>query len=258
MQDYFSLREQVYEYVAKKYDTRPEYLWLRYPDYVVFRHSDNRKWYGIIMDIPRDRLGARGKERVDVLNVKLDDPLLVELLTEQTGYYRGYHIARGSWVSILLDGSVPFADVCKWIDHSYAVTASRQKKQRIRPSKEWLIPANPKYYDVMSAFDHREEIEWKQGAGIKAGDLVYLYVAAPISAVLYRCLVTETNIPYDYHDESLSITMLMKIKLQQKYDTTAFTFEKLRDGYGIFAIRGPRGIPNSLSVALREYTPQQR
>ena len=39
-----------------QYKAEPEYLWRRYPDYAVFRHEDNQKWFGIIMDIPRSKL----------------------------------------------------------------------------------------------------------------------------------------------------------------------------------------------------------
>ncbi len=31
-----------------------------------------------------------------------------------------------------------------------------------------------------------------------------MYVAVPVSAILYKCKVTETNIPYDYQDGSLT------------------------------------------------------
>ena len=43
----------------------------------------------------------------------------------------------------------------------------------------------------------------------------------------------------------------MKIKLQKRYKPDKFTFEILGNEYGIFAVRGPRGIPNSLSEALK-------
>ncbi|MBQ1369186.1 MAG: hypothetical protein IIY45_14050 [Firmicutes bacterium] len=56
-----SVREKVYGYVKKKYDSEPEYLWRRFPDYAIFRHEDNRKWYGIIMDVPREKLGICGE-----------------------------------------------------------------------------------------------------------------------------------------------------------------------------------------------------
>ena len=61
-----------------------------------------------------------------------------------------------------------------------------KKKQKIRPAKEWLIPSNPRYYDIIRAFEERDEIEWKQGAGVREGDTVFMYVGAPVSAVLYK------------------------------------------------------------------------
>ena len=247
-----SLREQVYAYIKKKYMADPEYLWRGYPDYAVFRHEDNRKWFGLIMNIPRSKLGLPGDEWVDILNVKLDDPLYVDILIQQEGYFRGYHIARGKWITILLDGTVPFEEICGMIGAGYLTTASKQKKQKVRPPKEWIIPSNPKYYDTVHAFDDTDEINWKQGAGIKKGDTVFMYVGAPVSAVLYKCKVTETDIPYQYEDGKLTIKALMKIKLQKRYATDRFTFEVLKAEYGIYAVRGPRGIPNSLSEALKK------
>lgn len=35
-------------------------------------------------------------------------------------------------------------------------------------------------------------------------------VGAPVSAVLYKCKVTESDIPYNYQEENLTITALMK------------------------------------------------
>ena len=156
-----TVREKVYQYVKKKYGNEPEYLWLRFPDYAVFRHEDNRKWYGLIMDVPRKNLGLPGEGRVDILNVKLDDLMLVDMLVQRAGYLRGYHLNRGNWISILLDGTVPEEEIENMIDLSYRVTASSRKKQKIRPPKEWVVPANPKYYDIVHAFDQKEEIDWK-------------------------------------------------------------------------------------------------
>lgn len=175
--------------MKEKYGAEPEYLWRRYPNYAIFRHSDNEKWFGLVMNVGRDKLGLKGEGSVDILNVKLTDPLLIDLLIQQSGYFRGYHISRGNWVSILLDGSVPFDDIRRWLDESYMATASKAKKQKLRPPKEWIIPANPKYYDVEAVFENADEIDWKQGAGTKKGDIVFMYVAAPVSAILYKCEV---------------------------------------------------------------------
>ena len=244
-----SCRIELLAYVKKKYKVSPENLWMKYPDYAVFRHGDNAKWFGIVMDVPASKLGLSGERRVEILNVKPGDPLLVELLVQQPGFFRGWHMNRGSWVSILLDGTVPFAEVCRWLDESFLATASREEKKKLRPPKEWIVPANPKYYDVERAFDEAREIEWKQGSGIKKGDTVFLYVAAPVSAILYKCKVTETDIPCDFRGE-IRIKALMRIKLQKRYPRDRFTFDVLGREYGIFAVRGPRGIPKSLSEAL--------
>lgn len=245
-------RERLFDYVKKKYRAVPEYLWKKFPDYAIFRHTDNEKWFGLVMDIKKGKLGLDGDDIVDILNVKLSDPLLVDMLIQQPGYFRGYHISRGNWVSILLDGSVPFDDICRWLEESYLITASREEKQKLRPPKEWIIPANPKYYDIEQAFENAREIDWKQGAGIKKNDTVFMYVAAPVSAILYKCKVTETDIPFRYDDGNIQMKALMKIKLQKRYKPTRFTLEKLRDEHGILSVRGPRNVPPSLSEALKK------
>ena len=119
--------EELFSYVKKKYGVEPDYPFSTAPDYPVLRHEDNRKWFAIIMDVPRDRLGLDGNGRVDILNVKLGDPLLAGFLTQQLGYFRGYHVSRGNWISILLDGTVSMEEIGQWIDESFRVTASKKR-----------------------------------------------------------------------------------------------------------------------------------
>ena len=208
-------------------------------------------------DVGKDR-DARRVEGADGLEVfrpgpvlGADSPLLVDLLTQQEGYLPGYHISRGNWISLLLDGTVPWEEVRALIDKSYQVTASTATKRALRPPKEWLIPSNPKYYDIEHAFDTTDEINWKQGNGVKTGDTVFLYVGAPVSAILYKCKVLETGIPYRLRKGSLSITSLMRIRLLRRYDPKRFPFETLSEHYGVRAVRGPRGIPEELSRDLK-------
>ena len=246
-----SMRSEVTGYIKKKYKADPEYLWKRYPDYAVFRHSDNRKWFGIIMNISYEKIDSEKSGMVDILNVKLEDILMRDYLVSLDGYYPGYHISRGNWISIALDGTVPFEAVCELIDIGFSATASKKKKKALRQPKEWLIPSNPKYYDIIHAFDDTDTIDWKQGAGIIKNDIVYIYVGAPVSAIMYRCKVLETDIPYNYHSDGLTIKALMKIKLLKRYEADQFTFERLKTNFGVFAVRGPRGVPNSLSALLK-------
>ncbi len=111
--------------------------------------------------------------------------------------------------------------------------------------KHWLIPANPKYYDIANAFNDTNEIIWKQSNNIKVGDIVYQYVANPISAILYQCRVKEVDIPYSYQGKDLTISKVMRIELLKRYNPDVFTFQRLQS-YGVTAIRGPRSIPDSL------------
>ena len=253
-----SLKDAVIAYVKEKYGASPENLWMRYPNYAIFRHADNGKWFAIIMRVQRAKLGLPGNDVVDILNVKLSDPFLADLLVQQPGYMRGYHIARGNWISILMDGTVPRKDLCRWVDESYLATASVRQKKKMRPPKEWILPANPKYYDIQGAFAQADEINWKQGAGIKKGDTVYMYVAVPVSAVLYKCEVTETDIPFHLEEGAVHITHLMKIRLLKTYPPDQFTFDILGKEYSIYAVRGPRGIPAKLSEALNEQMQEKR
>ena len=169
-----SLRNEVFRYVKRKYKSEIEYLWARYPTYAIFRHEDNRKWFGLVMDIPREKLGLNGDGIVDVLNVKTGDVLFSDLLIQEEGFFPGYHISRGDWISILLDGTVTMKEIRDLIDRSFHVTASQKTKNALRPPKEWIIPSNPHYFDIVHAFDDTDVIAWKQGQGIKKGDTVVL------------------------------------------------------------------------------------
>ena len=246
------MRQSIYDYIKKKYKVSPEFPWQKYLGNAVFRHDDNRKWFALIMDVEGDKVGVSGADYVDVINLKVDDMFFRDMIIQEDGIMPAYHMNKMHWITVLLDGTVPEERVKDLIDMSFMATASAKKKEKHRPPKEWIIPSNPKYFDIVHAFDHADEINWKQGAGIKKGDTVFMYVGAPVSAVLYQCKVTETDIPYEHENKYITIKALMRIRLQRRYPADRFTFEVLKSEYGIYAVRGPRGIPNSLSVALKK------
>ena len=45
----------------------------------------------------------------------------------------------------------------------------------------------------------------------------------------------------------------MRFRFLKWYAPDRFTFEVLKNEYGIFAVRGPKGIPQKLSEALKQY-----
>ena len=220
-------------YMEKEYGTKPEFVFKKYPDYAVFRN--NGKWFAIIMSIAGKKIGTDADE-IEIIDVR-SDPYSIASLKEEKGFHEAYHMNKDNWITIELNDSVDDEIIFSMIDASYLKTEL---------SDAWLVPANPKYYDVIGEFDSRDEILWKQSSDIHVGDIVYLYVGAPYSAVLYKSEVTETGIPYDYKGKGLSISRLMRIRKLKRYPDGKYTFAYL-NRLGIRAVRGPRRISKEIS-----------
>lgn len=120
-------REEVVKYVKEEYGTSPEYPFKSYPRYAVLRHSDNKKWYGLIMNIPKSKLGLQGEEEIEIINLKLD-PELTFALVNKEGYFPAYHMNKEHWISISLQ-DVESSELFQWIEDSFLIT-SKVKKAR--------------------------------------------------------------------------------------------------------------------------------
>lgn len=243
-------RENVLKYALKRYGTKPEYPWRTSPDNLVLRHGDNRKWYGLMMTVKRENLGISGKGYIDILDIKCD-PEISGFLVAERGILPGYHMHKGNWITVLLDGSVEMEQVCSLLDQSFRLTASKKTlaKMCLDEKKEWLIPANPKYFDLEEAFAQSDTISWKQSSNISAGDIIYIYMAAPVSAILYKCEAVEVDIPYDYDDGNVHMNRIMNIRLLHRFNREQMTRERLKE-YGVYAVRGPRSVPPALREEL--------
>ena len=128
------------------------------------------------------------------------------------------------------------------ISRSGAIT---RKKSNRTVSKDWIVPANPKYYDVVGAFEASDIVTWKQSSDIHVGDIIYMYVAAPYSSILYKCRAIEVDIPYNFSDENLTLKQAMKLELLKKYESGVWSFERIKQ-FGVYAVRGPRNMPAEL------------
>lgn len=117
------MREKIFAYARKKYGAKPEYLWKRDPTSAVLRNARNRKWYAVIMRVPRNRLGLEGDGAVDVMNVKAE-PDLIALLVQARGFLPGYHMNKKCWITLLLDGSVDRETALDFLDGSYELVDS--------------------------------------------------------------------------------------------------------------------------------------
>lgn len=88
-----------------------------------------KKWFALIMDIPRNKLGLQGNEQIDVVNLKCD-PLLIGSLRQETGFFSAYHMNKASWITVALDGTVSDDKLKLLLDMSYEATASKVRKRK--------------------------------------------------------------------------------------------------------------------------------
>ncbi|MBE5771613.1 MAG: MmcQ/YjbR family DNA-binding protein [Clostridia bacterium] len=98
-------RNYLNQYILDTYGVEPEYPWIKYPDYAVYRHQTNGKWFAVIMEIPRGKIGMEGNEIIPVANLKCD-PLLIGSLVHEHGVFPGYHMNKEHWITACLDDSV--------------------------------------------------------------------------------------------------------------------------------------------------------
>ena len=230
---------RINKFIKEKYNNNPEFLWNKFPGYAVYRNKNNNKWYGIIMNIDLSKLDKSSGE-VEIINVKLNENKIQTLL-KQKGFYKAYHMSKSDWISIILNDTLKDEEIISLLDESYYL---------VNEPEEWIVPANPKYYDVMNCFNNTDEIIWKQSSDVHVNDIIYLYVADPYSKIMYKCKAIEVNIPYKYKDKNISMNHVMKIKLLKNLENKDYTFQYLNK-LGMKAIRGPRKINKDISSKLK-------
>ena len=124
-------RRQVIWYIAEVYGAEPEYLWGDYPEACIFRHSGNRKWFAIIQNVPRSKLGLPGEGGADLLNTKCG-PLLGGSYLGKPGIKPAWHMNKTHWIGALLDGTASEEDIRELLDLSFHLTG---KKERAKKAK---------------------------------------------------------------------------------------------------------------------------
>lgn len=118
-------REVVIDYICDAYGVEAEYPWR--DDNLIFRHRENGKWFAVILQVRRSKLGLPGDGIVDVLNLKCD-AILGGTLRCQPGFHPAYHMNKEKWISIRLDGTVSMETIENLIAVSYDLTGIKKKK----------------------------------------------------------------------------------------------------------------------------------
>ena len=113
----FPQSNRITEYIINKYKAEPEFLWKKLDGSAVFRNKNNKKWFGIIMDINKNKIDKENKI-AEIINLKIEEKDKEKLL-KINGFYEAYHMNKNKWISIILDDTVFDEEIIKLIDKSY-------------------------------------------------------------------------------------------------------------------------------------------
>lgn len=117
-------RSLLQNYIAETYGVTGECLFAKDPATCVFRHERNRKWFAVIMELPKGKLGLQGEEYICIVNLKCDPRLIGSFRLEQ-GIFPAYHMSKAHWLTVSLDGTVAEDKIKFLLEMSYGLTKGK-------------------------------------------------------------------------------------------------------------------------------------
>lgn len=126
---------------------------------------------------------------------------------------------------------------------------------------EWVITCNTKAYNVVGAFNKLNMVDWKQSTNVEVGDIIYIYVGAPIRAISYKCEAVLVELAEDLIDDSEFVLddsnygnygRYMRLRLLQAYDDQKLGYDSLMAN-GLKTVQGPSKVTSELSGYLKNF-----
>lgn len=117
-------RSLLQNYIAETYGAPGELLFAKDPATCVFRHKYNRKWFAVIMEIPKMKLGLQADGNICIVNLKCDPWLIGSFRLEQ-GIFPAYHMSKAHWLTVALDGTVAEEKIKFLLGMSYDLTKGK-------------------------------------------------------------------------------------------------------------------------------------
>ena len=121
-------KQEFLEYCLNTYGTSPDYPFDDLLETAVLRHSDNRKWYAIVMKVSRRKFGIDSDEVINVANLKLPTEMFGSFGVAD-GVYPAYHMNKLHWISVLLPDA-PNDIVQFLVNVSFEATKAPKKKSK--------------------------------------------------------------------------------------------------------------------------------
>ena len=118
-------KQEFLEYCLNTYGTSPDYPFDDWMESAVFRHSDNRKWFALTIQVSRRKFGIDSDEVIDVVNLKLPTEMFGSFGAAD-GVYPAYHMNKLHWISVLLPDAPE--DVVRFlVNVSFEATKNKRK-----------------------------------------------------------------------------------------------------------------------------------
>ena len=99
--------KRVVDYIRNKYGDEMEHLWPKSPENAIVRRKDNGKWYMAVLTISKRKLDIDSDELVEIIDLRMK-PDDVETVVDRKKYFPGFHMNKKHWVTVCMDGTVPF------------------------------------------------------------------------------------------------------------------------------------------------------
>lgn len=239
----FSQANRLDQKIQKRYGDSVYHPFQKYPFYGAYRPAHSDKWYALVMDINREKIDE-GNGICEIMNLKSDK---VSDLVKKEGIYPGWHMNHKNWISVIMNDTCDDEEIMELIDISRNLVSDRIDSKLEEHS--WIIPANPRYFDLDHAFSLKDDLYWGQTFHVHTGDLIYIYYGMPYGEIRYLCRVEETDIPIS--DQSMSKhTKMMRIHKLVKYEDGLFNRKMLKK-YGVTNVRGARHMLSALEKEIQ-------
>ena len=236
--------------ITKQWGDLMDHPFEQHPEYASYRIGG--KWYALIFPLKLGQLGVTGagsEKEVEVVNLKVR-PADMEALLTLPSIYPSYHMSKKSWVSLVLDDGLSDEKVWELVVTSRQLANPHPMGSQDGPDF-WVIPANPRLFDIDAEFAENKVVYWTQKGKIKKGDLVAIYVTAPVQAIRYVCRCLEAQLEQTDDPDEARAQKWMKVELLAQFSDDLFPREKMF-GLGVRAVRGPRRMTKDLTQAVKK------
>lgn len=124
-------KQSFLEHCLNIYSTLPDHPFYDNLETAVLRHTNNRKWYAIVMRVSRRKFGFDSDEVIDVVNLKLPTEMFGSFGTAES-VYPDYHMNKLHWISVLLPDASD--DIMQFLVNA-SFEATKVKNKTKNPTK---------------------------------------------------------------------------------------------------------------------------